>query len=257
MIAKEEYNYKIDIWALGILLYELTHQDAPFVGNNVEEIQAAIARGTYELKPTLSKDLKDLITLILDFDPDKRPTTAEIMKHPWMTQPQDEPMKHRARDQSKDKLVLGEIRGEDRSRAREELQRMRKEEYQRRNHRMDSRDDKFSSSKDGGLRMINNRKNSMADYEHFQDYKPNRPGSKKLRALDNDKLVCVMRNSNSNGYEESMEKENAYQLKPRKITSMLPSPKNTRIEAYRPIKLGDDRIQEYLGGRKGSKRKLH
>lgn len=30
MVLERQYNYKIDIWALGILLYELTHGVAPF-----------------------------------------------------------------------------------------------------------------------------------------------------------------------------------------------------------------------------------
>lgn len=34
MLQKEKYSYKVDIWALGVLLYELIHGYAPFVAEN-------------------------------------------------------------------------------------------------------------------------------------------------------------------------------------------------------------------------------
>lgn len=39
MVREIPYNYKIDIWALGILLYELNHGKAPFQADSVEVIK--------------------------------------------------------------------------------------------------------------------------------------------------------------------------------------------------------------------------
>ena len=39
MIQDVPYNYKIDIWALGILLYELTHGHAPFPASSAAAIK--------------------------------------------------------------------------------------------------------------------------------------------------------------------------------------------------------------------------
>lgn len=36
------YDYKIDIWSVGILLYELLHKFAPFKGKDYKEIGMSI-----------------------------------------------------------------------------------------------------------------------------------------------------------------------------------------------------------------------
>ena len=38
MVQNRPYDYKIDIWALGILLFELIAGKAPFKGNSPEEV---------------------------------------------------------------------------------------------------------------------------------------------------------------------------------------------------------------------------
>lgn len=38
MIQKQAYDEKIDIWALGILLFEMIEGNAPFAGNTPEEV---------------------------------------------------------------------------------------------------------------------------------------------------------------------------------------------------------------------------
>ena len=42
IVCNLPYDYKIDIWALGILLYELVHGYAPFKGKNFIEIKNRI-----------------------------------------------------------------------------------------------------------------------------------------------------------------------------------------------------------------------
>lgn len=39
MVRDIPYNYKVDIWALGIFLYELTHGVAPFPADSIEAIK--------------------------------------------------------------------------------------------------------------------------------------------------------------------------------------------------------------------------
>lgn len=54
MIAQIPYDYKIDIWALGILLYELNHGKAPFPAQTIEKIKYRFEKGVYQIKPDAS-----------------------------------------------------------------------------------------------------------------------------------------------------------------------------------------------------------
>lgn len=50
MLDGRPYDYRIDIWALGVLLYELNHGKAPFEGTQIEVIKEKLKKGNYEIK---------------------------------------------------------------------------------------------------------------------------------------------------------------------------------------------------------------
>jgi len=74
IVFEKDYNYSIDIWALGVLLYELLHGHAPFPAKNLEEMKEKLRLGYYELGVNFSKEVKSLIIDILQFDPEQRPS---------------------------------------------------------------------------------------------------------------------------------------------------------------------------------------
>ncbi|XP_028398269.1 serine/threonine-protein kinase pim-1-like [Dendronephthya gigantea] len=65
------------VWSLGILLYDMVCGDVPF--ENEEEIKEKEVTFTMSLSP----DVQNLITMMLDKDPQKRPTIEDIMNHQW------------------------------------------------------------------------------------------------------------------------------------------------------------------------------
>ena len=83
MIQNKPHDFKIDIWSLGVLLYELLHGFPPFKGKTNEEKFNKILLGEIQFY-NVSNDAQDLIKSLLRSDPNQRPNFDYIFNHPWV-----------------------------------------------------------------------------------------------------------------------------------------------------------------------------
>ena len=79
-----KYDYKCDLWSLGIIIYELYFKKRPYKGETEYAILGIIDRfGTGILKETDDKLLDELIKRLLEKDPGKRSTWDEYLNDPF------------------------------------------------------------------------------------------------------------------------------------------------------------------------------
>lgn len=80
ILFKKQQDTGIDVWALGILLYELLHNKAPFSGRSLVEVSKKIASKSIEFSSKVPQDAKDLVISILKLNPKERPTIPQLLK---------------------------------------------------------------------------------------------------------------------------------------------------------------------------------
>ena len=91
-VIQGDYDEKSDIWSIGVITYLLLSGETPFGGLDGENLRAVkenIMRGQLLFEPAdvwdhVSQDGKDFVKLLLQPDPNKRPTAKEMQESRWI-----------------------------------------------------------------------------------------------------------------------------------------------------------------------------
>jgi len=89
-VFKQSYTGgTVDMWSAGVVLYSLLCGFPPFDGVNGELVGDKIKKGHYSFPSPrwdhVSKEAKDLVSKLLQLDPQKRLTAEQVLLHPWVT----------------------------------------------------------------------------------------------------------------------------------------------------------------------------
>mmetsp|Transcript_44573 Transcript_44573/g.103029 ORF Transcript_44573/g.103029 Transcript_44573/m.103029 type:complete len:367 (+) Transcript_44573:88-1188(+) len=77
------YDARCDVWALGVIAYELAALSRPFEATGYSELMLKIARGSYAPLPKhVSRPMRELIAALLSPNAQKRPTAADVCAKP-------------------------------------------------------------------------------------------------------------------------------------------------------------------------------
>ena len=91
MLLKKGYDTRVDIWAIGILIFELMVGRPPFKSDAQHSMEDNIVHLRINWPNTMNLLAKNLIAKLLKLEPDQRPTLKEILEHQFILNYVDNP----------------------------------------------------------------------------------------------------------------------------------------------------------------------
>ena len=83
IIKEQGHDKRVDIWCIGVLLFELITKKVPFQGKDLETLKSNILHLKISWPQEMNPDAKDLISKILKLDPNQRMPLEEMLEHPF------------------------------------------------------------------------------------------------------------------------------------------------------------------------------
>ncbi|XP_071176818.1 serine/threonine-protein kinase Nek11-like [Mytilus edulis] len=85
VLKHEGYNSKSDVWSIGCILYEMCTLCHAFDGKSLMAVMYKIVEGDPpKLPDTYSSEISRLLNIMLQRDPEKRPSATDLLKEPLL-----------------------------------------------------------------------------------------------------------------------------------------------------------------------------
>lgn len=84
MVEGREHDEMVDVWSLGVLLYEFLVGSPPFEAEGHTATYRRISRVDLKFPPGVPIDAQDLISRLLRKDPRQRMSLDSVQTHPWV-----------------------------------------------------------------------------------------------------------------------------------------------------------------------------
>ena len=85
IINNQGHDEHVDIWCIGVLLFELMAGYSPWQGNDVQTVKYNISRLKIQWPRDMDRDAADLISRILKYNPEERISLSQMLLHPFFT----------------------------------------------------------------------------------------------------------------------------------------------------------------------------
>jgi serine/threonine protein kinase len=105
------YDSKSDIWSCGCVIYELATLKPPFRAQDLEGLYHKVIKGAYNKLPShYSVDLNNIIKIMLQVNPEKRPSCDELLESTLIRNRMDTPAYIEEEIEESNKNLLNTIR---------------------------------------------------------------------------------------------------------------------------------------------------
>ncbi|KAL0226021.1 hypothetical protein P9112_013345 [Eukaryota sp. TZLM1-RC] len=84
LVQEKAYDHSIDLWSLGIILYELFHSKPPFYTNNLMSLVQQIVRDRIRFTKDMSPEFKSFLKGLLQKEPGNRLQWPQLLQHPFV-----------------------------------------------------------------------------------------------------------------------------------------------------------------------------
>ena len=86
IMKKKKYDFKSDLWSVGIIFYEMLVGKTPFKAKNIFDLMRQIEKNNIKLPDDIyvSPDCKDLLFKLLKKEPEDRISWDDFFNHPWL-----------------------------------------------------------------------------------------------------------------------------------------------------------------------------
>lgn len=90
LVQEHPYNHTVDLWSLGIILFELVVGKPPFYTNNFFSLIQLIVKDTVKYPPYISPTLRSFLKGLLTKSPSQRLDWPRLLDHPFLQETREE-----------------------------------------------------------------------------------------------------------------------------------------------------------------------